>query len=78
MKSNNVVEEANILIDAIIQLRQCKIFERVNKSNYGKPPLSKLKWHLMGVDEYRVCAEELEEMFTALNAIRNLYPIKED
>ena len=76
MQLDSVAMQANTLIDAIIKLRQCKIFTRCIKSNYGKPPLSKLKWHLMEVDKCYACAEELEEMLTILNEVRNSYPIE--
>lgn len=76
--SRNKAIEANNIIDQLQLLSACKIFKRVHKKNYGKASLLKLKHQLMEIEFSEEIAYEIEELFTIINSIRNLYPINGD
>tara|TARA_R110000824_G_scaffold238409_2_gene427190 strand:- start:121 stop:390 length:270 start_codon:yes stop_codon:yes gene_type:complete len=75
---------ADNLIDLIRKLNACKIFKRAEQY-YGQPELIKLKCHLAkeagGLDELNYdesIAQEIEDFFTAINTVRNAYPLGEN
>lgn len=72
-QAKDINQEANALIDALVDLSKCAILKQIKKNDPYM--IERLKYHLTDIENFHTVGEDFEELMDCVNRIRNGYPL---